>query len=251
MQLYFIRHGQSVNNAGWDKPGYQEHPDPPLTAIGIEQADILAGFLAGSQELTKPDAWNVQNRYGFGITRIYASLMERAAHTASRLAGRLEVPFEAWDIHESGGIFERDGIHGREDRTKLKGLPGKPRSWFEANVPRFQLPETLDESGWWNRPFETENECQLRAERIWADLLARHGDRQGQPEQRVVFVSHGGFFMHLMCAVLNLPWKNASNGLRSWFLLNNCSLSRIDADDRHVTICYLNRTDHLPPDLIT
>jgi 2,3-bisphosphoglycerate-dependent phosphoglycerate mutase len=246
MQLYFIRHGQSVNNAGWGDPNYTESPDPALTGIGVQQAQIMADFLERNQPVTKPDDWNIQNRHGFGITRIYASLMERAVHTASFTADRLKVPFEAWDIHESGGIYGRDG------GEKLKGLPGKPRSFFETSFPGFKLPETLDENGWWmERPHETEDECQLRAARIWRDLLTRHRDEQGQPEQRILFVSHGGFFMHLMCAILDLPWKNASNGLRIWFLLNNCSLSRIDVQNEHVTIGYLNRTDHLSENLIT
>lgn len=245
MQLYFIRHGQSVNNAGWGNPGYKENPDPILTDIGIQQAQVVSDYLEQNQQITKPDEWEVQNRHGFGITHIHASLMERAARTASFTARRLGIPFEAWDIHESGGIFGRDG------EMKLVGLAGKPRSWFEANVPEIKLPERLDESGWWNRPFETEEECQQRAERVWSDLLTRHGDQVGQPERRVAFVSHGGFFMHLMCAILNLPWRQASNGLTSWFLLSNCSISRIDVRGGEVAVCYLNRTDHLPGHLVT
>ncbi len=245
MQLYFIRHGQSVNNAGWGNPNYKESPDPLLTDPGIEQAQILANFLEANQQITELESWNVQNEHGFGITHLYASLMERAVHTASYTARKLQVPFEAWDIHESGGIFGRNGDE------KLKGLPGKSRSFFETNYPEFKLPDALDESGWWNRPFETEEECQVRAERIWADLLARHSDKEGKPAHRVAFVSHGGFFMHMMCAILDLPWKNASNGLKSWFLLNNCSISRIDIQNERVTICYLNRTSHLPGHLIT
>ena len=66
-----------------------------------------------------------------------------------------------------------------------------------------------------------------------------------------VFVSHGGFFVHLVCVMLDLPWRQASNGLESWFLLNNCSLSRFDINKKEVTICYMNRTDHLPDHLIT
>ena len=245
MQLYFIRHGQSANNAGWGNPDYKESPDPALTEIGIKQAQRTAEYLESNQEVTKPEHWNNQNQHGFGITRIYASLMERAVHTASYAASRLKVPFEAWDIHESGGIFGRDGD------MKLQGLPGQPRSFFESNFPTFNLPNSLYEDGWWNRPFETEEECQTRAEHVWADLMTRHSDKKGQPEQHIAFVSHGGFFMHLMCAILDLPWKNASNGLESWFLLNNCSISRIDVNDEHVTVCYLNRTDHLPGHLIT
>ena len=245
MQLYFIRHGQSVNNAGWGDPNHKESPDPWLTEVGIKQAQLLANFLEQNQEIKTPELWDAHNRNGFGITRMYASLMERAAHTASYTARRLGVPFMAWDIHESGGIF------GREGETKLVGLAGRSRSWFEANVPELSLPETLDESGWWNRPFETEEECQTRAERIWSDLLNRHGDRNGQPEERIAFVSHGGFFMHLICAILDLPWKNASNNLKSWFLLNNCSISRIGVNNGYVNIYYINSADHLPAHLVT
>ena len=79
----------------------------------------------------------------------------------------------------------------------------------------------------------------------------RHGDKDGQPEEHIAFVSHGGFFVHLICAILKLPWKNASHGLKSWFLLNNCSISRVDVRKEHVIICYTNRTDHLPDNMIT
>jgi len=247
MQLYFIRHGQSINNAHWDEPNYIESPDPWLTEIGVEQAQLLSEFLEKNQAITEHKDWDPHNRRGFGITHIYASLMERAAHTASYTARKLSVPFEAWEeIHESGGIFGRDG------EKKQIGLPGKPRSWFEANIPEFKLPEHLDGSGWWReRPQETEEACQLRAQRVWTELLARHGDKDGQPEARIAFVSHGGFFMHIMCAILNLPWRQASNGLSSWFLLNNCSISRIAVHKTEVTLCYMNRTDYLPSRLVT
>ena len=117
MELYFIRHGQSQNNAHWGDPTYKENPDPALTEIGRTQADLLAEFLIHRQAITPHTGWDPTNRYGFGITHIYTSLMERAAHTAAPTARQLEIPFSAWpEIHESGGIFERDG-----DR-KMKGL---------------------------------------------------------------------------------------------------------------------------------
>jgi broad specificity phosphatase PhoE len=68
MELYFIRHGQSQNNANWNHPKYQENPDPPLTEIGHEQARLLAEFLKKHQTITNETAWNIQNRYGFGLT---------------------------------------------------------------------------------------------------------------------------------------------------------------------------------------
>lgn len=247
MELYFIRHGQSQNNANWGNPDYKENPDPALTEIGIQQAHCLADFLEKTQSIPDDKIWNIQNRRGFGLTHIYTSLMERAVHTATPAARRLQqVPFAAWtEIHESGGIFGRDG------EMKLMGLPGKSRSYFEEYFPELILPASLDGTGWWNRPFETEEEAQQRAEHVWAELLSRHGDKEGGPQQRVAVVSHGGFFVHLMCAILNLPWRQASHGFKSWFVLNNCSISRIDIHREDISISYLNRTDHLPDHLIT
>ena len=247
MQLYFIRHGQSMNNAHWQDPNYTESPDPALTDAGKEQAQLLGNFLEKMQALREHKDWDVHNRHGFGITHVYTSLMERAVHTAQPIARALNVPFAAWtEIHESGGIFGRDG------ESKFQGLPGKPRAWYEANVPELVLPESLNGTGWWNsRPQEKEEEAYERAKLVWADLLIRHTDLEGQPPHRVIFVSHGGFFVHLVCAMLDLPWRQASNGLKSWFTLNNCSISRFDVYKGDVSICYLNRTDHLPDHLIT
>ncbi|HET9587889.1 MAG TPA: histidine phosphatase family protein [Anaerolineales bacterium] len=246
MELYFIRHGQSQNNAHWGDPNYQESPDPALTEIGLEQARRLADYLEKTQPVADEKIWNIQNRRGFGLTHIYTSLMERAVQTAAPTARRLRLPFAAWiEIHESGGIY------GRDRESKLVGLPGQSRSYFVANFPELALPESLDGQGWWNRPFETEEEAQERAARIWVEMLSRHADQEGRPEHRVALVSHGGFFVHLMCAILNMSWRQAAQGMKHWFVLNNCSISRLDVRGDDISIAYLNRTDHLPDHLIT
>jgi len=253
MEFYFIRHGQSSNNAYWNVPDYQESPDPNLTDTGREQTHLLAAFLKKNQTITSGKGWNSQNRYGFGITHIYTSLMERAAFTAAPIAEALNVPLIAWkEIHEEGGIFSRgDKRSSPMDKSDIVGLPGKPRSFFMENFRTLTLPDDLDETGWWNRAIEAEEERQPRADQVFAELLARHRDRDGQPEHRVALVSHGGFFMRLLSAVLKLPWRQAALGLKSWFMLNNCSISRFDIHGDEITIVYLNRTDYLPDDLIT
>jgi 2,3-bisphosphoglycerate-dependent phosphoglycerate mutase len=246
MELYFIRHGQSQNNANWDNKDYQESPDPALTEIGHEQARLLAEFLKKNQTITNDRVWNIQNRYGFGLTHIYCSMMERAVYTAAPIAQALDLPLMAWkEIHEEGGIFSRDV------QSNNAGLPGRTRSFFTQNFPAMTLPEELDETGWWNRPFEADEERQPRADQVLADLIARHKDQEGQPIHRVAFVSHGGFFMRLICAMLKLPWRQAALGMRSWFILNNCSISRFDIHKEDLNLAYLNRTDYLPEDLIT
>ena len=246
MEFYFIRHGQSANNANWSNADYQESPDPVLTELGHQQAQILANFLKKNQTITNDTEWNIQNRYGFGLTHIYTSLMERAAFTAAPIAQALDIPLLAWkEIHEEGGIYSR------EDKSNVQGLPGRPRSFFMENFRTLTLPDDLDETGWWNRPYEADEERQPRADQVLAELIARHRDQKGQAVQRVAFVSHGGFFMRLVCAMLKLPWRQAALGLRSWFILNNCSISRFDIYGNELNIAYLNRTDHLPDHLIT
>jgi len=246
MELYFIRHGQSQNNANWLNPNYMESPDPELTEKGIEQARCLAEFFAKNQPIKAQSEWNAQNRHGFGLTHIYTSLMSRAVSTAAPTARALGTPFAAWkEIHEEGGIYSRD------DKANRIGLPGKPRSYFETHFPELALPKQYDESGWWNRPFEADDERQPRADQFFIDLLERHGDRDNTPAHRVAIYSHGGFFVHLVCAMLKLPWRQASNNLKSWFLLNNGSISRFDIYKNELTVCYINRTDHLPDHLIT
>jgi 2,3-bisphosphoglycerate-dependent phosphoglycerate mutase len=246
MEFYFIRHGQSTNNAKWDHPDYKESPDPELTKIGHEQARLLAEFLKKHQTITDDKVWNIQNRYGFGLTHIYTSLMERAAFTAAPIAQALDIPLVAWkEIHEEGGIYSRG------DKANVVGLPGKPRSFFMENFRTLSLPDDLDETGWWNRAFEAEEERQPRADQVFAELLARHRDTEGQPEQRVALVSHGGFFMRLLSGILKLPWRQAAHSLKSWFALNNCAISRFDIHKDEITIAYINRTDHLPDHLIT
>jgi 2,3-bisphosphoglycerate-dependent phosphoglycerate mutase len=246
MELYFIRHGQSENNANWNNPDYRESPDPALTETGREQAQLLAAFLKKNQKITDEKAWNIQNRYGFGLTHIYTSMMERAVYTAAPIARALDIPLIVWK-----DIFEEGGIYSRESKANILGLPGRPRSFFVENFPTLTLPEELDETGWWNRAYEAEEERQPRANRVFAELLARHRDRDGQPEHRVAFVSHGGFFMRLVSAMLQLSWRQASHGLKSWFMLNNCAISRFDIYREEINIAYHNRTDHLPDRLIT
>jgi 2,3-bisphosphoglycerate-dependent phosphoglycerate mutase len=246
MQLYFIRHGESVNNANWTDPNYVENPDPYLTEKGLAQAEQLAQHLKSQQPITADKAWNVQNHYGYGLTRIYASLMERAAMTAVFTVRALgDVPFSAWvDIHEAGGIYAR-----KKEENKA-GLSGKPRSYFEKHLPEMKLPADYGEDGWWNRPFESDAERDARAERVFSELLSRHGDRENQPEERIAFFSHGEFFVRLMGAMLKLPYKQGAYNMKSWFLLNNCSISRFDIHADRITIMYLNRTDHLPAQLV-
>jgi 2,3-bisphosphoglycerate-dependent phosphoglycerate mutase len=248
MQLYFIRHAQSENNAHWGDDTYQESEDPELTQLARKQAKHLARYLGQQQDLDEEIAWNPQNRHGFGLTHIYTSLMVRAIGTAAPVARSVDLPLVAWpEIHETGGIFSRCS----ED--EMAGLPGKPRSFFESNFPELHLPGWLDETGWWgSQPFEEHEHRQPRAESVWREILSRHADRDGQPEHRVALVSHGGFFMHLLTAAIEIEMRRIKEfDHEYWFLMNNCGITRLDVTDGRVLVMYVNRTDFLPSHLIT
>lgn len=248
MQIYFIRHAQSINNAHWGDETYQESNDPELTKLAHSQVEYLASFLGENQKLDERITWNPQNRYGFGLTHIYTSLMVRAVGTAMPVAQALGLNLVAWpEIHETGGIFSRI------PEDEMLGLPGKPRSFFESKFPNLEIPDWLDETGWWqSRSFEEHSQRQPRAEKVWAEILSQHADREGKPEHRVALVSHGGFFMHLLTTALKIEMRRIEEfDHEYWFLMNNCGITRLDVTNDRVLVMYVNRTDFLPSDLIT
>ena len=242
MQLYFIRHGQSQNNARYLET--LSHAgrtvDPDLTPTGYEQARYLARFLNQSpppRSLPVPD-WNPQNVGGFGITHLYCSLMVRAVATGTIVSQEVDLPLVAWvDLHETGGVLYID-----EETDERVGRPGKNRVFFETHYPDMILPEDLGEEGWWNRPYEEREQRPARARRVLDELLHRHGGG----DDRVAVISHGAFFSYLMHAILDLPSPPPP-----WFHLSNTGIARIDFREDGPGISYLNSTTHLPRDLVT
>jgi len=245
MQFYFIRHAQSVNNAMYDATGSWDsrNEDPELTEIGQRQAQHLARFIAQADASFDPVRRNAANRYGYGFTHVYTSLMVRAVSTAAPLAEALSRPLLTWyDAHETGGIYLDDPATGEPI-----GRPGKTRADFEARFPNLVLPDWLDHTGWWNRPYETDEERPVRARRFLAELLARHGGT----DDRVAVVSHGDFYNRFLHALLNWTPPSSEWPTGTWFDVNNASISRFDLNGDSLRVVYLNRTDHLPAELIT
>lgn len=240
MQLYFIRHAQSENNALWDRTGSSKgrSTDPLLTETGYQQASLLADFLQQTQEFSRINGRDPRLLPFYRPTHLYCSLMARSVTTGVIVAERLGLPLIGWkDLHESGGIYQE------EDETgELLGLPGRTRSQFEEQYPTLVLPPEVTEAGWWNRPFEAREERTPRGRRVLSDLLKCHGGTDDQ----VAIISHGGFYNHFLTAVFGLPEQ-----IGVWFYLNNVSITRIDFTDTEVSAVFHNRTDALPDHLLT
>ena len=155
MQLYFIRHGQSENNALWARNGSAEErsPDPELTELGHKQARRLAQFLAGhrSADLLSaaervegtedrpidPVRRTARSVDQFDLTHLYCSPMIRAIDTGMYVAQALELPLAVWEeLHEVGGIFLQDRETGQE-----YGLPGNDRAYLQGRYPELAMPD--------------------------------------------------------------------------------------------------------------
>jgi 2,3-bisphosphoglycerate-dependent phosphoglycerate mutase len=241
MRLFFIRHGQSENNLLWSQSGESKgrSEDPELTETGHKQARLLAAFIRRLDDRPGANgrAWGFQ-RDTFGITHLYTSLMVRSVATAAYLAEALEIPPTAWpEIHETGGIYLDD------EQTGLPvGQPGKPRSYFLSKYQRLVLPDTVTEEGWWNRPFEVEEDRSLRAQSVLETLLERHDN----DDDCVAIVSHGGFYVELARVIFKI------GNPRAWLSMSNTGVSRFDfIKGEGISLAYHNRTEHLPEDLIT
>lgn len=241
MQLYFIRHAQSTNNLLWEQTRASDgrSMDPELTEKGWQQVCRLAQFLLVNQAPITTATQNSQNGYGFGLTHIYTSLMVRAVATSSFVARLLDMPLVGWvDLHEEGGIYLNDPESGER-----VGQPGKDRTYFATQYPELILPDHVTQNGWWNRPYETPEECQERVIRFHNELLRRHGNTV----DRVAIFSHGGFYNSYLRYLLGIPGAND----HLWFVLNNTAITRFDFRDDETFVVYLNRADFLPAELIS
>lgn len=246
MRLYFVRHAQSSNNVLMLKTNSRRDrsPDPLLSDLGQAQVKYLANFLRDAVEPDEDTWFDAQDEQDFEFTHIYCSLMRRAVETAAGVSRALGVPMIGWrDLHETGGIVAGDG-----EEIAYRGLPGSPRSFFSENYPEMRLADDFGEEGWWNQPHEDERLHAGRARRVVDTLLYRHGATQ----DRVLVVTHGAFYNHLMQVLLELEDENVMFG---W---SNTAITRWDfrpqdGDETRFdrVLVYSNRVDHLPRNLVT
>jgi len=238
MELVVIRHAQSTNNALTD--GQDRVSDPPLTSLGRRQAQIVAHHLANGADRA-PLAGENDSRRGHGITRLYCSPMWRALQTAQPIGQALGLAPEVWiDIHEWGGIYLDHG-----EASGIIGYPGKTRSEILAEFMNYILPEGITERGWWRQGHEELPACYRRAIKVVEELYKRAAN--AADDERIAIVSHGGF----ISVLLNVLFGQLS-GRHVYYHQHNTAISRIDfRSGGHLDVQYLNRMDHLPPELVS
>lgn len=237
MILYIIRHAQSANNALDDAS--DRVCDPELTELGHRQAGRLARYLASG---AAPEfAWGgpaSANGGGCGITRLFVSPMHRALQTARPVVRALGLTPEVWvDLHEHGGIWLDHG-----PATGYVGYPGLTRAEMGAALPGCVLPSEVTERGWWAGAREDRPACEARAARVAAALR-----QLAASEACIALVSHGDFIDALLRALLQ-----PAPGRGCYFLQLNTAISCLSlSPEGQLEIGYLNRTDHLPAEMVT
>ena len=252
MQLYFIRHGQSTNNAIWQDNHYNMDSrvaDPPLTEKGFQQATLTGNWLdLKLSTLTDGDAssWDPQNRNGFHLTHLYCSLMERAIQTGTVISNLIGLPLVGLaDVHEIGGIYREVMINGTPSIEVSHGLTTE---LIAERYPNLLLHKPIPEQGWWVGGREELPRRPERAKKVMHFLKERHGGT----DDRVGIVTHGSFSALLYRIMLNLdPAAEIDLNMRNGFVSNNCSITRFDQYGQDLAMIYYNRLDHLPDDLVT
>lgn len=242
LQLYFIRHAQSTNNViefqdDNDDYLFERVVDPELTKIGLQQAQLVGKSIS---QPFKALNFDPQNRFGFGLTHLYSSLMVRAIRTGLAISEQAGLPLVALpEVHETGGLFDAKLV---DDEVVLIGQPGPGKSYFQSEFPKLIIPEDLPEKGWYDQEKEPRENYILRAKTVIDFLLDQHSGTN----DRVGVVMHGGIFKYMISVLFGLKSEHY------WINMNNCAISRVDISDTgHLTLMYINKTDHLPDNLIT
>lgn len=236
MRFYFIRHAQSENNALWDRTRSDNgrKVDPELTALGREQAQLVARYIAENHDPHDGRS----SELNFGLTHIYCSPMYRAIATADCIGRACNLRPQVWvDWHECGGMY-LDNLETKEKESH----PGLNRQEMISLFPNVVLHQEIKQDGWWNKGWESEEHRPVRARRVLQELLKRHHNT----DSVVAVVSHGAFYMHFLAAILGLEKIKPV-----WFLMNNTGMTRIDFSSNDTTVVFHNFVGHLDQLLIS
>ena len=245
-RLYLIRHAQSANNAIWDGTDFHadRDSDPEITDTGHAQARTLGEHLAHPESEPRQHPFEESDSLHHGLTHVYCSLMTRSILTAEYVARACGLQLEAMS-----DLFEKYGIYDFDESRQRRGLPGQARSYFEERFPDLKLPEDFNDDGWWNRPAEDEDSF-LQRMRV---VVERFSQRLHGSDETVALVAHGDFIDQFVNELMGVD-RHRHNYDNHWvanWTFHNTSVSRVDFVDGSHNVVYLNKIDHLTPELVT
>lgn len=163
--LFLIRHGETTYNA---ESRVQGHHDPPLTILGVRQAEAVAERLSAEH-----------------IEAVYSSDLRRAAATAEIIAARHSLAVERTHLLREANLGIFQGLTAAEIAEKY---PDEFNDW-RSNPASLRPPggETVE---------QVVSRCREFLNVLENDARAKAG---------VVIVGHGGSLRGLVVAALGLP----------------------------------------------
>jgi broad specificity phosphatase PhoE len=191
--VYLARHGES----DWNAAGrFQGHSDRPLTVVGRQQAEALAGELAATAALSA----------------IYSSPLRRALDTALVVGARVGVdPVPLQELRE----------------VDVGGWAGLSRSEVEARFPD-AFRRWLDGGEGWE---DGETYADMSARVLGAVLLVA----AAHPHDEILVVSHGGPIRAVQAAAAGMDvhayrklHRVEPNAALSRVAVENGTISRLD-----------------------
>ncbi len=215
MELYLIRHGQSLNNSVGDEKRVE---DPPLTEVGQQQAQRLA-------------QWIVRLR----LTRLITSPFLRTLQTTEPVRQIIDLAPSIWvELHEQGGCMA-----GTSPQV-MQGRPGMTREEIADEFPGYEIPPEIDGAGWWkSQPYESVESASQRACR----LVARVQRELASTDHRVAMIAHN--------RLIQLVLENCLTDTAPLDELYNTSVTKLNVTPQAVRLVYLNQVEHLPDQLVT
>jgi broad specificity phosphatase PhoE len=209
MDLYLVRHGQSLANAD-----LTDDLDSTLTPLGQRQAELTA--------------MRLQNE---GLTRIYVSPLRRTLQTATPIAKSTGLSAELYPE-----ICEYFSTRHPE-YYQFQGLaPEQIQAQFPFVASNSEFP---CEHPWWPQTLEDYTNVYQRAKGVRDMLLKKFA----RTDEKILIVSHAETVGRLIEAFLRQPPDPAG---APWS--DNCGLSRLHCPPELIspsTVVFTNETSHL------
>ena len=203
MLAYLVRHGQSFNTH--PSPGQTDPVNPPLTPVGLAQAERVALRL-------RP----------LGIDCVVSSPMIRAVETARAIGAVVRRQVEIWPrCHE---------------HRETPGYPCWGARELRLHYPDLVLPPDFAEDDWeyGNEPLE---HVVQRADEFLEWLASLAGQRAGL---RMVVVSHGAFTRIVFGRAIS-----AEPAAMERVVVDNTAVSTLEVAPGSLTVLGFNDTSHL------
>lgn len=195
--VLLVRHGQTSANI---EQVWHGHTDTPLTELGRQQASDLAGHF---------------HHYHPGVAAVYASPLQRARHTAERIAGETGHEVRLDPRLMEFGVGDWEGRSFDELRGELgffTGMMGDAHHRAPGGETRHEVTERFVTA--------VEEFC------------------RDHPGETIVVVAHG-----VAIAFALAHWIEDDSEFWVNYRVSNTSVTAIDL--ARGEIHYLNRTDHL------